>query len=130
MEYYAIFFIEQQSAHEQIGDQHFLCLQSAKAYGPNGGPFSHQQPFIVPEEIWERYGCEDPRVTKFGKNYYIFYTALSSYPFTADSIKVAVAISPDLKKISAKHLVTPFNAKAMTLFPEKINGKIYRYFDS
>ena len=117
-------FYRAQSAHEHIGDSTFSLSTIGKAFGPTGGPFSHQQPFIFPEEIWERYGCEDPRITKLGQNYYIFYTALSSYPFTADSIKVAVAISPDLKKISAKHLVTPFNAKAMSLFPEKINGKI------
>lgn len=30
-----------------------------------------------------------------------------------------------MKTIKEKHLITPFNAKAMTLFPEKINGKYY-----
>ena len=117
-------FYRAQGAPEQIGESTFSLSTVGKAYGRTNGPFSNQQPFITPEEIWERYGCEDPRVTKLGKNYYIFYTALSSYPFTADSIKVAVAVTPDLKKITAKHLVTPFNAKAMSLFPEKINGKI------
>jgi predicted GH43/DUF377 family glycosyl hydrolase len=78
---------------------------------------------IAPEESWERYGCEDPRVTHLDGRYYIFYTALSHFPFSADGIRVAVAISKDLKTIQEKHLVTPFNAKAMTLFPEKINGK-------
>ncbi|MFA5778213.1 MAG: hypothetical protein WC870_01860 [Candidatus Paceibacterota bacterium] len=81
-------------------------------------------PFIVPEEEWEKYGCEDPRITFFEGNYYTFYTALSKYPFEASGIKVAVAISKDLKKIDERHLITPFNAKAMTLFPERINGKI------
>ena len=81
-------------------------------------------PFIVPEEEWEKYGCEDPRITFFEGNYYIFYTALSKYPFEASGIKVAVAISKDLKKVNERHLITPFNAKAMTLFPERINGKI------
>jgi len=81
--------------------------------------------FIVPEENWERFGCEDPRVTKLGGKYYIFYTALSQYPPSAEGIKVGLALSRDLKKIDEKHLVTPFNAKAMVLFPEKINGKIW-----
>lgn len=83
---------------------------------------SHTQ-FIFPEHEWERYGCEDPRVTKIGDTYYIFYTALSKYPFSADGIKVAVATTRDFKTIEEKKLVTPFNAKAMVLFPEKINGK-------
>ncbi|MSU44987.1 hypothetical protein EXS45_02295 [Candidatus Nomurabacteria bacterium] len=86
--------------------------------------FSEREPFIIPEEEWEKYGCEDPRITYFEGNYYIFYTALSKYPFEASGIKVAVAVSKDLKKIKERHLVTPFNAKAMTLFPERIGGKI------
>ena len=90
----------------------------------DGRHFADRMPFIVPEEEWEKYGCEDPRVTYFEGNYYVFYTALSYYPFDAGGIKVAVAVSKDLKKIKERHLVTPFNAKAMTLFPERINGKI------
>lgn len=90
----------------------------------DGVNFEERMPFIIPEEEWEKYGCEDPRVTYFEGNYYIFYTALSKYPFEASGIRVAVAISKDLKKIKERHLVTPFNAKAMTLFPERINGKI------
>ena len=86
--------------------------------------------FLAPEEVWEHFGCEDPRVTKFGGKFYIFYTALSSYPLGPAGIKVAVAISKDLKKIDERHLVTPFNAKAMALFPEKIDGKMTVIFSA
>ena len=79
----------------------------------DGTHFEERMPFITPVSDWEKYGCEDPRVTYFEGNYYIFYTALSKYPFEASGIKVAVAISKDLKKIKERHLVTPFNAKAM-----------------
>ncbi len=89
-----------------------------------GGAFGHHRQLIMPEHDWEKYGCEDPRVTKIDDTYYIFYTALSLYPYTAEGIKVAVATSKDLHSIEEKHLVTPFNAKAMTLFPERINGKL------
>ncbi len=87
--------------------------------------FHSRKRFIVPEHSWERFGCEDPRITKLDDKYYIFYTALSTYPFSAEGIKVAVAISNDLKTISEKHLVTPFNAKGMALFPEKIKNKFW-----
>ncbi|MEA3399431.1 MAG: hypothetical protein U9R00_02900, partial [Patescibacteria group bacterium] len=90
----------------------------------NGISFTERKKFIFPEKKWEKFGCEDPRVTFFEEKYYIFYTALSVYPFSAEGIKVAVAVSEDLKTVEEKHLVTPFNAKAMTLFPERINGKI------
>jgi len=90
----------------------------------DGRNFEERLPFITPEEEWEKYGCEDPRITYFEGKYYVFYTALSKYPFEASGIKVAVAISKDLKTVHDRHLVTPFNAKAMTLFPERINNKI------
>lgn len=90
----------------------------------SGVKYKLRTQFIKPEYDWEKYGCEDPRVTYFEGKYYIFYTALSNYPFDAEGIKVGVAISKDLKTIDEKHLVTPFNAKAMALFPKRINGKI------
>lgn len=78
---------------------------------------------VKPEYYWEAFGCEDPRVTELDGKYYIFYTALSTYPFSVDGIKVGLAITKDFKKIEEKHLITSFNSKAMALFPEKINGK-------
>jgi predicted GH43/DUF377 family glycosyl hydrolase len=96
----------------------------------DGIHFENKSPFIKPEEVWDACGCEDPRVTFFEGKYYIFYTALSNFPFSSDSIKVAVAVSKDLKKVDERHLVTPFNAKAMTLFPERINGKIIVIFSA
>ncbi|MDX1535763.1 MAG: hypothetical protein R3346_03320 [Candidatus Spechtbacterales bacterium] len=95
-----------------------------KATSSRGFNFKNRTQFIKPEEDWEKFGCEDPRVTHFEGKYYIFYTALSNYPFSAEGIKVGVAVSPDMKKIEKKHLVTPFNAKAMALFPERVHGKI------
>jgi len=96
----------------------------------DGVHFKDRTPFIRPEEVWDACGCEDPRATYFEGKYYIFYTALSNFPFGADNIKVAVAVSKDLKKVDERHLVTPFNAKAMTLFPERINGKIVVIFSA
>ncbi len=94
----------------------------------DGIHFENRRPFITPEAEWEKYGCEDPRVTFFEGKYYIFYTALSRYPFSPEGIRVAVAVSKDLVKVSERHLVTPFNAKAMALFPERVNGKIVALF--
>ncbi len=92
------------------------------ASGRDGVHFKDRRQFIVPEHPWEQLGCEDPRPTAFEGRFYVFYTAVES--FTPDGIKVGVAISDDLATISEKHLVTPFNAKAMALFPERVNGKI------
>lgn len=94
------------------------------AVSRDGVHFSNHKQFIQPEYVWELFGCEDPRITYFDGKYYIFYTALSNYPFNASGIKVGVAITRDFQTIEEKHLVTPFNAKAMCLFPERINGKM------
>jgi len=85
--------------------------------------FLNRRQLIVPEHPWEQFGCEDPRVTFMDGTYYIFYTAVASWPPAPIGIAAAVATTRDFRKILEKHLVTPFNAKAMTMFPEKINGK-------
>ena len=100
------------------------------AQSADGFHFENRKQFIVPEHEWEKFGCEDPRVTEFEGNYYIFYTALSKFPFVPEGIKVGVAKSKDLTKVDEKHLVTPFNAKAMALFPERIGGKLTVIFSA
>ncbi len=96
----------------------------------DGTHFENRVPFITPEAEWDKFGCEDPRTTFFEGTFYTFYTAISKPSPDAESIKVAVAISKDLKKVESRHLVTPFNAKAMTLFPERVNGKICVLFSA
>lgn len=90
----------------------------------DGIHFKQHRLFIEPEFSWERFGCEDPRITKCDGKYYLFYTALSEFPFRAEGISVGLAITKNFKHIE-KHHITPFNAKAMTLFPERINGKLW-----
>lgn len=94
------------------------------ARSADGILYENKTQLIKPEFAWERYGCEDPRVTELDGKYYVFYTALSSFPFRYYGIKVACAVTRDFKKIESKHLVTPFNSKAMALFPSRIDGKI------
>lgn len=89
----------------------------------DGIHFQDRTLLIKPELEWERFGCEDPRVTKIDDKYYIFYTALSEFPPVPSGIKIGVAVSSDLKNFE-KHQVTHFNSKAMVLFPRKINGKL------
>lgn len=116
-------FYRAMSAPDQYEGVHLALSTIGHAVSEDGKHFDRREQFIIPEQPWERFGCEDPRVTKIGDTYYIFYTALGGFPYGPDNIKVAVAVTKDLKKITEKHLVTPFNAKAMALFPEKVDGK-------
>ncbi len=98
-------------------------------YSQDGLSFTGERfQLIKPEKEWEKYGCEDPRVTKIDDKYYITYTALSDYPHTPQGIKIGLAITKDFKTIEAKHQITRCNSKAMVIFPERINGKIVAMF--
>lgn len=89
----------------------------------DGIHFGPHQLLFSPSVDWEIFGCEDPRITYYNGNYYIFYTALSVFPFAAYGIKVAVAVTKDFNTFK-RYPVTTFNSKAMALFPDKVNGKM------
>ena len=116
-------FYRAESTPTQIEDAELNVSSIGYAVSHDGGKaFEERTRLITPEEEWEKYGCEDPRVTKINGKYYIFYTALSRFPFEPDGIKIGMAISKDLKHFE-KHQVTTFNSKAFALFPKKIQGK-------
>jgi len=94
------------------------------AFSDDGIHFHSRQQVIIPQEPWDIFGCEDPRVTFFEGRWYCFYTALGGYPFGPDNIKVALAIGDEPDNFTERHLITPFNAKAATLFPSRIDGDI------
>jgi predicted GH43/DUF377 family glycosyl hydrolase len=107
---------------QEVQNRHLRLSVIGQAESQDGYNFVKRKIFLEPTEKWEQFGCEDPRVTKIDNQYLLFYTALSNYPPNHLGIKVAAAeLSLDFK-IKTKHLITPFNGKAMTLFPEKING--------
>lgn len=111
------------SEPDALREPHLSLSVVGSASSADGVLYTDRKVLVAPEESFDMYGCEDPRVTEIDGLYYIFYTALGGVPFSQDNIKVAVAISKDLKTVEERHLVTPFNAKAMVMFPEKINGK-------
>ncbi len=94
------------------------------AFSEDAVHFHSRKQVIIPEESWDIFGCEDPRVTFFEGRWYCFYTALGGYPFGPNNIKVAVAIGDTPDNFTERHLLTPFNAKAATLFPERIEGNV------
>lgn len=94
------------------------------AFAEDGVHFHSRQQVIAPQESWDTFGCEDPRATFFEGRWYCFYTALGGYPFGPDNIKVALAIGDAPDRFTERHLITPFNAKAATLFPERVNGDV------
>lgn len=121
---YHIFYRAMGNEQNYQGYGNFRLSTVGHAISHDGFTFENRSLFLHPEFEWERFGCEDPRITKFEDTYFLFYTALSTNPPQAKGIRVGVALSKDLKTVQERHLVTPFNAKAMALFPERVNGKI------
>lgn len=118
------------SANDSLRNPHQVSVIGISKSTDGGMHFKEHEQFIAPKEEWDQFGCEDPRVTYFEGVFYTFYTALSKYPLGPEGIKVAVALSRDMKKVYERHFVTPFNAKAMALFPERIDGKIAVIFSA
>ncbi|RJQ36948.1 hypothetical protein C4559_04430 [Candidatus Microgenomates bacterium] len=82
------------------------------------------EPLIKPQAKWEALGCEDPRVTKIGNSYYVFYTAISEGEKTDLNVQIAGASTDDFKDIKKLGVISlDGRCKAAALFPEKINNK-------
>lgn len=79
-----------------------------------------EKPFIFPENKYEGFGIEDPRISKIDNTYYITYSAVSKY-----GIVVSLAATSDFK--TYRRLGNIFNTenKDAVIFPEKINGKYF-----
>lgn len=94
------------------------------AQSEDGAVFGDKRLFIAPDYEWEEYGCEDPRLSVLDNEFIIFYTALSNWPPAPRDIKVGVVTTTDFSSIKQKKLVTPFNSKAMVLFPSRVGDRI------
>ncbi|MEK7510409.1 MAG: hypothetical protein AAB567_02555 [Patescibacteria group bacterium] len=84
-------------------------------------------PLIKPEYKWERFGCEDPRITKIANTYYIFYTAVSKQVYLQGvPLRIALSATKDFKTVRKYGIIGPnINSKDGVLFPLKINEKYW-----
>ena len=95
-----------------------------KAWSEDGYRFRvEEKPWICPTdnpdtEIYERYGVEDPRITRMGDDYYIAYTAYGPY-----GPRAAIGKTRDFEHFERIALITEVDNKDVVLFPEKIKGK-------
>jgi predicted GH43/DUF377 family glycosyl hydrolase len=82
---------------------------------------------IKPDQSFDSFGVEDPRVTKIGGKYYIFYTALAiglGQPDANDGIRIAMASTTDFKTFEKHGVIGPDRrSKAGIVFES--NGKNY-----
>ncbi len=83
------------------------------------------EPIFSPEGEFESSGCEDPRITKVGREYYMFYTAFDGQ--TAQIGQANIKVNNFLaKRWKWRKRIYPFprvRNKDVVLFPEKIKEK-------
>ena len=93
------------------------------AFSDDGYNFKIEpKPWITPSDdpyYWnfERYGVEDPRITRIGDEYYVTYTA-----FGPCGARVGIGRTKDFVSFERICLATEVENKDAVLFPEKING--------
>lgn len=82
---------------------------------------------IVPDQPFDKYGVEDPRITKIGDTYYICYTSIAiglGEPNADDGIRIALASTKDFKTFTKHGVIGPdFRSKAGTVFES--GGKVH-----
>lgn len=104
------------------------------AFSKDGVKFNiYPQPILSPKYDYEKYGCQDPRIVKFDKTYYLTYTGRSG---KYNESRICLATSKDLihwkkhgKILSEKKFKwNSGNKKAAVIVPKKINNKYVMYF--
>lgn len=79
-----------------------------------------EAPAIFPENKYEAFGIEDPRITRINDTFYITYSAVSYFGITACLIS-----TKDFKAFKRLGVIFQPDNKDVEIFPEKINGKYY-----
>ncbi len=82
-------------------------------------------PVIRPDIPEEKHGCEDPRITKIGDEFYMTYTAYDGqHPERCENVYTALATSNNLVHWERLGIIAK-GIKSAAIFPEKVDG---RYF--
>lgn len=123
--------------YRAIGEYDTYVSRIGLATSDDGVHFKRQssEPIIKPEDDYDKWACEDPRVTKLGDTFYITYVALSqrirgggkpTYEIMHNlNSQTALVTTKDFVKFERHGIITPQNSdnRDVVIFPEKINGK-------
>ena len=113
--------------YRAIGEYKNYISRVGYAVSKDGINFKrYNKPVLEPTEKYDKWGCEDPRITKIEDEFYITYTALSQHPLGKLSLpRVALASTKDFINFKKHGIITPEGTeeKDVVLFPEKIKGR-------
>lgn len=78
------------------------------------------EPALFPDNEYETYGIEDPRITQIGEEYFINYVGVSPR-----GIVTVLARTTDFRVYQRLGVIFPPDNKDVEIFPEKIHDKYY-----
>jgi len=123
--------------YRAIGEYDTYISRIGLATSSDGVNFErkNKNPVIEPQNSYDRWACEDPRITQVGNTFYITYVALSqrireggkpTYEImhTLNS-QTALVTTRDFVKFQRHGIITPQNSdnRDAVIFPEKTDGK-------
>ncbi len=85
------------------------------------------EPLISPDKPFDKYGAEDPRISKVDGTFLITYTALSHPAFGGpeDGVRIGLASTKDFRSVDRHGVIGPkVRDKDAVLFPAKFDGRI------
>lgn len=111
--------------YRAIGEYDHYVSRLGYAVSRDGVSFTRlDKPVIEPDRSYDRWGCEDPRITSIDGTYYITYVALSKPPkMGGGPPRTALATTQDFKTYRKHGIITPegSDSRDTVLFPRKIN---------
>jgi predicted GH43/DUF377 family glycosyl hydrolase len=110
-------FVRKSSRRYLTSISHFRVARSE-----NGIDFNvDEKPAMFPENKYERFGIEDPRITMIDVKYYISYSAVSDIT----GITACLASTADFITFARHGVIFMPDNKDIAIFPEKIKGRYY-----
>jgi len=123
--------------YRAIGEYDTYISRIGLATSSDGVHFERKSevPIIEPRDDYDKWACEDPRVSKVGDKFYITYVALSTrireggkptYEIIHDlNSQTALVTTKDFLTYERHGIITPKNSdnRDVVIFPEKIDGK-------
>jgi len=123
--------------YRAIGEYDSYISKIGLAISKDGFNFKRvsNKPIIKPEKDYDRWACEDPRITQIGDTFYITYVALDkrikeggkpTYEVIHHlNSQTALITTKDFVHFERHGIITPENSdnRDVVIFPEKINGK-------
>lgn len=124
--------------YRAVGENEFYVSRLGLAKSDDGIKFirSLSEPIFEPYEDFDKWGVEDPRITKIGDDYYITYVAVAKRimeqgemvkRFIPLETSAALLKTRDFKSFENLGIISSPGSdnKDTTIFPRKINGLYY-----